>query len=325
MSRVTTEGNEIPSTENNLPVLQMLTRILPSVACRGRRDYFTVRTCAMHAFVILVTYFGRLNKLTVDAIQLLRKGVELIEENFASSWTASSADYDRGQEAEKTFLVVLLRFMTCYLPYIENLRTEDPDIARRFCVIATLVLELQGSHPAVFAEAMAFFEVMASYNHLFPSPANYVLYSENPLFSCIPPILETLLPDRPYILAPHRGYSPPSFAKLRAAVHVVAALSSRHISLSELTDMKIVSLLFAALDFVCVSRRFPLAEVTRSLATSREVEAYFSLKDILEVEIFPTVIALFSSEQASQSALCLRWILLCRAILTWGALKNRKL
>ena len=180
MSRVTTEGNEIPSTENNLPVLQMLTRILPSVACRGRRDYFTVRTCAMHAFVILVTYFGRLNKLTVDAIQLLRKGVELIEENLASSWTASSADYDRGQEAEKTFLVVLLRFMTCYLPYIENLRTEDPDIARRFCVIATLVLELQGSHPAVFAEAMAFFEVMASYNHLVPFPCKLRLVFRKP-------------------------------------------------------------------------------------------------------------------------------------------------
>jgi hypothetical protein len=330
ISRVTNESSEVSKTESNLPVLQMMTRILPSVACHGRRDYFTVRTCAMHAFAILVTYSGRLDKLTVDAMQLLRKGVELIEENFASSWTASSADHDRGQEGEKmtsevSFLVVLLRFMTCYLPYIENLRAEDPNIARRFCVIATLVLELQGSHPAVFAEAMAFFEVMASNTHLLPSPAMHVLYSENPLFSCIPCILETLVPSRPGVLAPHGAYSTPSCVMSRAAVYAAMALSVRHISLVRWTDMKIVSLLFAAIDFVCSSHRFPLAETTRSLATCREVEEYFSCKESFELEISSAVKAMFSSEQvltSSQPVFHLRWILLCRAILAGGSFKT---
>lgn len=330
MARVTNESNDAVKSESNLPVLQMMTRILPSVACHGRRDYFTVRTCAMHAFAVLIAYSGRLDKGTADAMQLLRKGVELIEENFASFWTASSTDYDRGQEAEKmtsevSFLAVLLRFMTCYLPYVENLKEEDPNIARRLCVIATLVLELHGSHPAVFAEAMAFFEVMASYNNLLPSPAMHVLYSENVLYSCIPAILETLFPDRPCILAPHGGYSSPSFVKLRAAIYASMALSSRNISVVEWTDMKIVSLSLAALDFACGSCRFPLAEVTRSLATCREVEEFFSMKDVLRVEISSAVVTFFSSVQTSTSddpAVHLRWMLFCRAILAGVASKS---
>jgi hypothetical protein len=329
ISRATNESSEVSKMESNLPVLQMMTRILPSVACHGRRDYFTVRTCALHAFAILVTYSGRLDKLTVDSMQLLRKGVELIEENFASSWTASSADYDRGQEGEKmtsevSFLVVLLRFMTCYLPYIEILKAEDPNIARRFCVIATLVLELQGSHPAVFAEAMAFFEVMASNSHLLPPPAMQVLYSENPLYSCIPRILETLVPHRSGVLAPHGGYSTSSCAMSRAAIYAATALSVRHISLVRWTDMNIVSLLFAAMDFACSSYRFPLADATRSLATCREVEEYFSWKDSFELEISSTVKAMFSSEQVltNQPVFHMRWILLCRAILAGGSSKS---
>ncbi|GAX24402.1 hypothetical protein FisN_4Lh537 [Fistulifera solaris] len=330
VSRVSNESSEVSKTESNLPVFQMMTRILPSVASHGRRDYFTVRTCALHAFAILVTYSGRLDKHTVDSMQLLRKGVELIEENFVSSWTASSTDYDRGQEGERmtsevSFLVVLLRFMTCYVPYIENLKAEDPNIARRFCVIATLVLELQGSHPAVFAEAMAFFEVMASNTHLLPSPAMHVLYSENPLFSCIPRILETLVPHRYGVLAPHGGYLTSSCAMPRAAIYAAMALSVRNISLVRWTDMKIVSLLFAAMDFACSSHRYPLAETTRSLATCREVEEYFSWKESFELEILSTVKAMFSSERvltSYQPVFHLRWILLCRAVLAGGSSKS---
>ena len=106
------------SEDNDLPILQMMTRILPSVACHGFRDYFVVRTYALHSFAVLVSYSGRLDNdtLSSDALQLLRKGVELVEENFATCWTASSNDIDRGQESEKmateaAFLCVLLRFL----------------------------------------------------------------------------------------------------------------------------------------------------------------------------------------------------------------------
>ena len=91
---VTKEGDA------ELPLFQMMTRILPSSACYGFRDYFIVRTHALHSFGLLIAYSSRLDgdSLEPEDIQLLRKGVELVEDNFTSSWTAASVDVDRGQE-----------------------------------------------------------------------------------------------------------------------------------------------------------------------------------------------------------------------------------
>jgi hypothetical protein len=93
----------VDKSNENLPVLQMMTRILPSAACHGFRDYFAVKTYALHSFAVLLIYSARLNVVPLgdDDMQLLRKGIELVEDNFSSSWTAASVDSDRGQDAEK--------------------------------------------------------------------------------------------------------------------------------------------------------------------------------------------------------------------------------
>jgi len=90
--------------EEKLPTVQMMTRILPSVGRQGFRDFFIVQTHALHAFGLLLGYSLKLEKDKLDAedLQLLRKGVELIEDNFIASWTAASADFDVGQEVSST-------------------------------------------------------------------------------------------------------------------------------------------------------------------------------------------------------------------------------
>jgi len=82
----------------------MMTRILPSVGRQGFRDFFIVQTHALHAFGLLLGYSLKLEKDKLDAedLQLLRKGVELLEDNFIASWTAASADFDVGQEVSST-------------------------------------------------------------------------------------------------------------------------------------------------------------------------------------------------------------------------------
>jgi hypothetical protein len=113
--------------ENELPLLQMMTRILPSAGGHGFKDYFVVRTYALHSFGILLAYSSRLDKgsLSEDDKQLLRKGVELVEDNFSASWTAASIDVDRGQEVRAccstlelhttsiSFSPILLIYTTC--------------------------------------------------------------------------------------------------------------------------------------------------------------------------------------------------------------------
>lgn len=93
----------ILQAEEELPTLQMMTRVLPSVACHGFRDFFIVQTHALHAFGLLLGYSSKLEKDRLDAedLQLLRKGIELVEDNFVGSWTAASAPYDAGQEVSQ--------------------------------------------------------------------------------------------------------------------------------------------------------------------------------------------------------------------------------
>lgn len=100
--------------EDELPTLQMMTRILPSVACHGLCDFFLVKTQALHAFGLLLGYSSKLEKetLEVEDLQLLRKGVELVEDNFVASWTAASTDFDAGQEVSSIGIICLISNFT---------------------------------------------------------------------------------------------------------------------------------------------------------------------------------------------------------------------
>lgn len=86
-----------------LPTIQMMTRIIPSVACHGvlrDREAFVVRTYAMHSFGLIIAYSSRLDQgeLSRESLQLLKKAVEVVEDNFLAAWTAVSSVFDGGQE-----------------------------------------------------------------------------------------------------------------------------------------------------------------------------------------------------------------------------------
>lgn len=319
----TPEKRETASSDAGLPVLQMMTRMLPSVSCHGFRDYFIVRTYAMHSFAVLVAYSKRLDAkvLSPDGIQLLRKGIEIVEENFAASWALASYDLDRGQEAEKlasevAFLSVLLRLMTYFIPHVHYLRNENPDIARRFCTMTALILDAHFSHPAVFVEGMAFYEVMCSNQNLLAPPSKHVLYTENPLFSCVPAIMSALEPVRPSLFSGVERHA--SLRKERSAVFLSRTLVACEVKLVEYTNMGVVALLTGSLEYISGSVRCGYADITQTFAVARQIDKMFLERDALQVELCDTLAFLLSHEKFSHSRgiqSYLRWILYCRSIL----------
>lgn len=108
-ARTRGRGNSVAKDdEDTLPTLQMMTRLLPSLACYGVRDYFNVRTYALHSFGVLLAYSNRVDdNLNAEDTHLLKKGVEIVEDNFLAAWTVASFDYDRGNEVsfKSVFLV----------------------------------------------------------------------------------------------------------------------------------------------------------------------------------------------------------------------------
>lgn len=320
-------GEAIDKSNENLPVLQMMTRIIPSAACYGFRDFFVVKAYALHSFAVLLIYSARLNAATVadEDKQLLRKAIELVEDNFSASWTAASADSDRGQEAEKmatevAFLAILLRFMTFLLPYIGYLKAEDCDVARRFSIMAAVILESHRSHPVISLEAMAFFEVLAVHQETLPSLSRAVLYTENAVLSCIPSMLSLLGNMRPLIFAHglwHLDSAMMSGKSLRAVVFVIIALSRSNISIVHWSDMKVVSFLIASLEGVSGAKHFSGNNLLRSAAASREIERCFAEIISLESEIFHAVATMQALEATfhDNGDASLRWLLLSRHIL----------
>lgn len=121
--RILSAEEVILQDEETLPTLQMMTRILPSVARQGFRDFFIVQTHALHAFGLLLGYSSKLEKdrLEAEELQLLRKGVELIEDNFVASWTAASVDFDAGQEVSFDVDAISLCVNSAYLTFFFNL------------------------------------------------------------------------------------------------------------------------------------------------------------------------------------------------------------
>lgn len=110
--RSTASESAAEAQREALPTIQMMTRILPSIACHARiRDAFVIRTYAMHSFALLIAYSATLKRqasLSVEDKHLLTKAVEVVEDNFLASWTAVSSDMDQGQEVR--FHLVLRTF-----------------------------------------------------------------------------------------------------------------------------------------------------------------------------------------------------------------------
>jgi hypothetical protein len=75
----------------------MLTRVLPYSL---ESDFLNVRTHALHALELLISYsFPEKDEdVTAESLHILQKAVETIESNFLSAWTAITADFDGGRE-----------------------------------------------------------------------------------------------------------------------------------------------------------------------------------------------------------------------------------
>lgn len=99
-----TNTSAVTEVQNDsLPTIQMMTRIIPSLACHGilrDKEAFVVRTYAIHSFGLIITYSSRLDqgKLSIESLHLLKKAVEVVEGNFLAAWTSVSSQFDGGQE-----------------------------------------------------------------------------------------------------------------------------------------------------------------------------------------------------------------------------------
>ena len=312
-----------PNKDDELPILQMMARILPSVSFHGFfRDFFVVRTNALHSFATMLSYSGRLEPPFSDVdMQLLRKGIELIEGNFSAAWTAASTDADKGQEAEKiaseaAFLSVLLRLMTYVVPLLHHIVSENPEVARRFSLMATLILEDYSNHPTVSVEAMGLFEVLTAHRHLLPPPSRHVNYDENPILSCIPFIAGSPLRPDIYTQSDMGHAFFPASRTSRATTRIAKVLTLSGIQVARLSSMKTVSLLLASLEVASASHHFTGASLLRSLAVSREHEQFFTESIVLEKEIFGVLSSMLSLEEAFPECDSLRWLLFARSVLS---------
>jgi hypothetical protein len=319
------KSNEnLDKASDDLPVLQMMTRILPSAACHGFKEYFLVKTYALYSFTVLLMYSKRLNAASPneEEKQLLRKGIELVEDNFISSWTAASSDTDRGQDAERlacevSFVVSLLRLMTFLLPFIDHLKDEDCNIASRFVALATIKLERFGSHSVVFVEAMAFFELCGSHQHLLPSISHRVSYTENAIVACLPSMISVLAPDHPLGFGRGvvcSGNLVNSVKSFQAAVFVI-----KRILLEDSrtwTHMMIASLLVATLETVCGSQIKSDFTLLRTVSAGRSMKPVHcgALESDIVHSLFDILLGNSVGEVASKHFL--RCILFARQLLS---------
>jgi hypothetical protein len=296
----TNSDQNIDKSNDNLPVLQMMTRILPSAACHGFKEQFTVKTYALYSFTVLLMYSSRLSaaRISEEDKQLLRKGVELVEDNFSASWTAASNDIDRGQEADRldceiAFVAVLLRLMTFLLPFLHHVKNEDNGIARRFSVFATLALDNVGYHPFVFVEAMAFYEVSSRYRNIFPQLSQTLRYTENSVVSCLPSIYEAIAPIKPDVFGGNviKSGHIVSFRKgMKAAFFLLRLLPLRTGIGETWTPMMISSILMTTLEVVCGSRRNEPA--FQEISTNRLIKYTLHDDNSLDYDISITLLDL---------------------------------
>lgn len=185
--RSTASETATAAQEHALPTMQMMTRILPSIACHATiRDAFVPRIYGIHAFNVLLAYstYQKEDEWTAEDQHLVKKAIESVVDNFLSCWTAVSSDMDGEQAAEKlsgeiSFLSVILRMMTCLIPYLERATLST------FVQIASVISEGTGRHPIVLVEALGFFEVVYkqedSVNTTLKRIANEVIRMASPI------------------------------------------------------------------------------------------------------------------------------------------------
>ncbi len=316
------------SNEDVLPLFQILIKILPSITIRTTGGFLGVRAVGLHAFGLLFFYSKKIQAETLSPQEshLLKKIIELIEDNFISAWTAASVDFDHGTDEEKlsievSFVAVLLRLMTFLTPSLSRLEGIDQQVAMRFSRLAMLATESLGAHPIVKIEAMAFYEVMSQHQYLLPPHADGVKYEEHAILSCIPMVMESISPRRITIQPNHDarltacGMS--SQNTLRAALKVIHILCRSNILVAEWSGMKMVALLFAALEDLLGKQTYTGNTLHRGLAAPRESESLYQVPDITAKEL-SQVMCLLVLQERSQSQMCLsfllRYILLSRCV-----------
>ena len=100
-----TAGESVADTAPQTMI--MLTRVLPYSL---ESDFFNVRTHALHALELLISYSvpEKDGKITAESLHILQKAVETIESNFLSTWTAITADFDGGREVSVVAIGILI-------------------------------------------------------------------------------------------------------------------------------------------------------------------------------------------------------------------------
>ena len=102
-----------------------------------------------------------------------------------------------------------------------------------------------------------------------------------------------------------------------AFLRIAKQLCRSHILVAELTEMKIVSTMLAALEAVSGTRCFSEEVYFRSLAAPRESEVGYREYDTLEQEISETLRLIMYSEldfSRASTQVLLRWILLSKVL-----------
>jgi len=316
--------------EDSLQTIKIMTRVLPYVAGRLSSGIsLNARASALHAILMLLEYSGKLDcrHLNEENLHLLKKAVEIVEDNYLSAWTVASRVLDQGNEAQKisfesSFLSVILRFMTFLTPFLYHLGDSDSGIAKRFSTMATIIIECYGNHTVVQFEALAFVEVLAINQALLPAHGGGIKYDEHPILSCIPSLMANLSPDRSLVLSRgirdvlHGCHS--SDICLRATLRVLRSLSMTRILVAEWSDMKVVSLLFATLEASLASMSYSGETLHRGLAAPREAESAFKGTNPCGKEISDVLRHLLYLERVSSrecESILLRYILLSRSII----------
>lgn len=94
-----------------LPTLQMMARVLPSANCGLRGGFFGVRAHALHTFGLLLSYSKKLVGVSLgeEEMQLLKKLVFIVEDNFLASWTIVNTEQDHGNEVRSRIHVMRCR------------------------------------------------------------------------------------------------------------------------------------------------------------------------------------------------------------------------
>jgi hypothetical protein len=324
-------GGSKYDVEDSLPAIQIMIRLLPYTSGQSSTGVsLAARTFALHALLLLLEYSGIFKHKTLsdENLHLLKKSVETVEDNFLSAWTVASHVLDQGSEStkvasESAFLSVLLRSMTFFTPFLYHLDEFDSGVARRFSTMATIIIESAGYHPVVQCEAMAFFEVLVDHQSLLPPHSGGIKYDEHPILCSIPFLLNNITPGQTKVLKPNGIWLIPqgchsSKLCLRATLRVLEVLSISQIMVAEWSDMKAVSILFAALEGNIASTSYAGEALYRGVAAPREGEIVYQGGDPSSEEI-PSVLRyiLFLERTFSNNpeSFLLRYILISRSLL----------